>query len=108
MPLHWQFGAQAYAVSRNFAKALVELRLPKCLTVPDEFMNYAYNPYGHPRREQWETCFGRPPPGRHAFVYVGPEPVVEHIDATSDNEFRDKAKDDAAKATVSWLEEQLN
>lgn len=106
-PLRWQFGAQAYALSRRFARTLVGLRLPRCLTVPDEFMNWAYNPYGHPRREQWESCFGRPPAGRRAFVYVGTEPLVRHLKLPSDLELKDPEKDAEAKAVVAWLEARL-
>lgn len=108
-PLRWQFGAQAYALSRTFAAALVELSLPQCLTVPDEFINWAYNPEGHPRREQWERCFGRPRSGRRAFVYVGEEEaVVEHLKTPSDLQHKDPGEDAEAKATVLWLEEQLS
>lgn len=106
-PLRWQFGAQAYALSRTFAAALVEFNLPHCLTVPDEFMNWAYNPTGHPRHEQWERCFGRPQSGRRAFVYVGEETVVEHLKTPSDLQHKDPEADAEAKATVVWLEEQL-
>lgn len=108
LPLQWQFGAQAYAVSKAFAATLVELNILQCLTVPDEFMNWAYNPHGHPRREQWERCFGRPQPGKRAFVYVGKETVVDHLKTPSDLQHKDPAADAEAKATVVWLEEQLS
>lgn len=109
-PLRWQFGAQAYAISKSFAQVLVRLRLTNCLTVPDEFLNYAYNPKGHPRHEQWERCFGKPPTGRGAYVYVSSDQLVKHLETggSSDNEISDARSRRDAKDTVDWLIHELN
>eukprot|EP00747_Dinoflagellata_sp_TGD_P168028 gnl/TRDRNA2_/TRDRNA2_193531_c0_seq1.p1 gnl/TRDRNA2_/TRDRNA2_193531_c0~~gnl/TRDRNA2_/TRDRNA2_193531_c0_seq1.p1 ORF type:complete len:355 (+),score=43.55 gnl/TRDRNA2_/TRDRNA2_193531_c0_seq1:159-1223(+) len=106
-PLLWTFGAQAYVLSRSFAKVLLDLHFLRCLTAVDEVLGYAFNPDGHPRRERWADCLGQPPSDRHAWLYSSPEPVVVGLKSASDNE-PDPARFRSEQNVVDWLDEQLS